>query len=163
VNLFAVATWDDTQPNESGHFTFAMRPELARALRKLGWVRGAQAPEEGVYPETFVEGLMHEQFIAHYSRERRLRDAKIFDSLKRSSDGRLRCEVSGCGFDFEAQYGSLGRGYAEVHHLKPLAGGKGPRETRLEDLALVCANCHAMIHRYGENRRLSALVRGRGR
>jgi predicted HNH restriction endonuclease len=25
----------------------------------------------------------------------------------------------GCGFDFEAADGDLGRGFAEVHHLKP--------------------------------------------
>jgi predicted HNH restriction endonuclease len=29
------------------------------------------------------------------------------------------CQV--CDFDFEARYGSLGAGYIECHHLKPLA------------------------------------------
>jgi predicted HNH restriction endonuclease len=30
--------------------------------------------------------------------------------------------------------------------------------TALVDLAVVCANCHAMIHRGGKNRKLSRLI-----
>ena len=26
-----------------------------------------------------------------------------------------------CGFDFGQKYGELGKGYIEVHHIKPLA------------------------------------------
>ena len=50
---------------------------------------------------------------------------------------KLICEVQNCGFDFAKQYGALGEGYAQVHHLLPL--GKSPkdgRETKLNDLAL---------------------------
>ena len=61
-----------------------------------------------------------------------------------SSAGCLACEV--CGFDFAATYGALGENYAECHHKKPLADGK--RVTRLADLAIVCANCHRMLHRW---------------
>lgn len=57
------------------------------------------------------------------------------------------CQV--CGFDFEATYGSWGRGFAEVHHLHEL--GAAPREgvevDAVTDLAVVCSNCHSMIHR----------------
>jgi hypothetical protein len=59
--------------------------------------------------------------------------------------GRLACEV--CGFDFAAVYGSLGDGFAECHHTVPLAQPVGRRRTRLSDLAIVCANCHRMLHR----------------
>jgi 5-methylcytosine-specific restriction protein A len=34
----------------------------------------------------------------------------------------------------------------EAHHTLPLAVG-AVRVTRAEDLALLCANCHRMIHR----------------
>ena len=54
------------------------------------------------------------------------------------------CEV--CGFSFGATYGNLGDGYIEVHHVLPLHAS-GPTTTRLDDLALLCSNCHRMIHR----------------
>ncbi|MDN5896921.1 MAG: HNH endonuclease, partial [Nocardioides sp.] len=56
----------------------------------------------------------------------------------------ISCEV--CAFDFGATYGALGEGYVEVHHRLPLHAS-GPVKTRLEDLALLCSNCHRMIHR----------------
>lgn len=58
--------------------------------------------------------------------------------------GRLECEV--CGFDFATRYGDLGTGFIEAHHILPLAAA-GPATTRLADLALVCSNCHRMLHR----------------
>jgi predicted HNH restriction endonuclease len=66
--------------------------------------------------------------------------------------------VPGCGFDFEAVYGELGRNYAQVHHLKPLGDRTTPSETKLSDLVIVCANCHAMIHRSGKRRSLENLI-----
>jgi 5-methylcytosine-specific restriction protein A len=50
-----------------------------------------------------------------------------------------------CGFDFAIKYGDLGAGFIEAHHILPLAAG--PATTRLPDLALVCSNCHRMLHR----------------
>ncbi|CAL9289257.1 HNH endonuclease [Streptomyces sp. NPDC050585] len=80
----------------------------------------------------------------HQARERSksLRKKKIASVLKRG--GRLECEA--CGFDFERVYGDRGAGYIECHHVVPLhEAGEG--QTRLRDLALICANCHRMIHR----------------
>lgn len=56
----------------------------------------------------------------------------------------VACEV--CGFDFATAYGERGRGYIEVHHVLPLHVS-GTIKTRLQDLALLCANCHRIIHR----------------
>ena len=33
----------------------------------------------------------------------------------------------------------------EVHHLNPLADN-GPTNTRLEDVAVLCRNCHGLAH-----------------
>lgn len=56
------------------------------------------------------------------------------------------CRV--CGFSFGAIYGSVGDGFAEIHHLKPLGS---LREEMLvdpvADVVVLCANCHRMIHR----------------
>lgn len=80
----------------------------------------------------------------HRARERNkgLRKKKIASVLKQG--GRLACEI--CTFDFEAVYGDRGAGYIECHHVVPLHEA-GERRTKLADLALICANCHRMIHR----------------
>jgi 5-methylcytosine-specific restriction protein A len=59
------------------------------------------------------------------------------------------CQV--CKTDFEQRYGDIGKGYIEAHHLKPLASLKG-RKVAMDpekDFAVLCANCHRMIHRSG--------------
>ena len=50
-------------------------------------------------------------------------------------------------FDFQVEYGLAD--FCEVHHRVPLADGDSERETRLEELAVLCANCHRAIHRLG--------------
>ena len=70
------------------------------------------------------------------------RDQKLVNAKKSAilaATGLLACEV--CGFDFFTTFGERGRGFCEVHHLKALAEG-GQRETVLDDLAVVCSNCH---------------------
>ena len=59
--------------------------------------------------------------------------------------GVLRCEV--CSFDFRTCYGEIGEGFIECHHIKPLSALAPNAKTKLADLALVCANCHRMLHR----------------
>jgi 5-methylcytosine-specific restriction protein A len=80
----------------------------------------------------------------HLTRERsrKLRQKKI--DLVRAKGGHVACVV--CGFDFEQTYGAHGEGYIECHHVIPLHAS-GETKTRLDDLALICANCHRMIHR----------------
>lgn len=60
------------------------------------------------------------------------------------------CQV--CGFNFEEMYGPHGKSFIEVHHLKPLSELK--KESLINpntDMAVVCANCHRMIHRKQDN------------
>lgn len=60
-------------------------------------------------------------------------------------NGKLDCEV--CGFDFYDSYGELGKGFIEAHHRVPLSEIDGETKTKLKDLALVCPNCHRMLHK----------------
>jgi 5-methylcytosine-specific restriction protein A len=80
----------------------------------------------------------------HVSRERdpRLRKDKIETLIRRGMP--VACEA--CGFDFETTYGQRGHGFIECHHKVPLHVG-GVRVSKLADLALLCSNCHRMIHR----------------
>jgi predicted HNH restriction endonuclease len=81
----------------------------------------------------------------HLARERNrtLRRHKIRSVIQ--SDGKLLCEI--CSFDFEERYGDLGRGFAEVHHKIALSSISGETVTTIDDLAVLCSNCHRMIHR----------------
>ena len=106
---------------------------------------------------TALEGEERMALVRHRKREQSLRDAKVLEARK-SGSGKLKCEVPKCGFDFEVVYGELGRDYAQVHHLKPLADRTNPSQTKLDDLAVVCANCHVMIHRGGKCRSLDGLI-----
>ncbi|MHB8260914.1 MAG: HNH endonuclease [Bacteroidia bacterium] len=78
----------------------------------------------------------------------RERDRKIIEGKKKKvlkEKGELKCEV--CDFDFEKTYGQFGKGYIECHHLIPLSNFQVNKETKLDDLALLCSNCHRMIHK----------------
>jgi 5-methylcytosine-specific restriction protein A len=100
----------------------------------------AQAGEE---PYEAEEGGVILKWHRSYERDR-----KIINDKKRAvlaTDGKLSCEA--CSFDFGAVYGPLGDGYSEVHHTKPVHRMKPGERTRLEDLALLCSNCHRMGHR----------------
>nr|WP_276315577.1 HNH endonuclease [Mesorhizobium jarvisii] len=53
-----------------------------------------------------------------------------------------------CEFDFEDFYGEHGRDYIECHHVDPLSGREGKGDvTTIKDLAMLCSNCHRMVHR----------------
>lgn len=118
-----------------------MRTE-ARAIR--------EAIEEGIQPLSTLDGDLVDAaegrilLARHVRRERNrtLRAKKI--AAVKSAGGALACEV--CEFDFEVQYGERGSGYIEVHHVLPLYVS-GEVRTRIRDLALLCSNCHRMLHR----------------
>jgi 5-methylcytosine-specific restriction protein A len=57
------------------------------------------------------------------------------------------CQV--CDVDLGEVYGDIGAGYIEAHHLTPFASLDG-RATELDprdDFAVVCPNCHRMLHK----------------
>jgi 5-methylcytosine-specific restriction enzyme A len=104
------------------------------------------------------EGEKRRRYLQHRRREYQLRAKKI-EEAKRRYGGRLVCEVPNCGFDFSRTYGPLGDGYAQVHHKIPLSDAPDDgRPARLDDLAVVCANCHVMIHLGGECREMADLI-----
>jgi hypothetical protein len=69
------------------------------------------------------------------------------------------CEC--CGKNYRRVAGGLGERCLVVHHKKQLKDSDQPVETRLTDLAVVCANCHMMIHADSENALSLAALRRR--
>lgn len=87
------------------------------------------------------EGSVHTAY--HKRRERKdVKSKKIKAVLKEGKA--ISCEA--CGFDFEKVYGDRGRGFIECHHKKPVSEMEPGQTTKAADLALLCANCHRMVH-----------------
>lgn len=87
-------------------------------------------------------------------------------SIERTSNEKVKrilgycCQA--CDFDFEKRYGEIGKGFIEAHHLTPLSElpeGKQASLNPKSDFAVLCANCHRMIHRAGAPRKLEEFRR----
>lgn len=111
-----------------------------------GLVSGEAASEV----ETQLEGDEPEDIIFEDATKLRLhkrieRNAKLIKEAKRIHG--YSCQV--CGLNFEKKYGEIGKGYIEAHHLEPISELKGKKVARdpAKDFAVLCANCHRMIHR----------------
>ncbi len=72
----------------------------------------------------------------------RKRNREIIEIKKSESNG--HCEV--CDFNYSHYYKGLFKNHLVAHHLKPIGSRKVPKITKLEDLALLCSNCHTAIH-----------------
>jgi 5-methylcytosine-specific restriction enzyme A len=71
-----------------------------------------------------------------------------------------RCQA--CDLDFGECYGPLGEGFIEAHHLRPIASleeGIAFAYNVALDFAVLCSNCHRMIHRSDEPADVDALRR----
>ncbi len=83
--------------------------------------------------------------VSHYRRERSryLRNLKIKQCI--ADHGHLECEL--CRLTPGRHYpADLSASIFEVHHRLPLSNASEPVGTRLEDLAVLCANCHRAVH-----------------
>jgi len=102
--------------------------------------------EDGVKPilnKRFPEGKRVERL--HKSRERSsclIRSAKN-EFIKKYN--KLYCQI--CEFSFEDKYGEIGKSFIEAHHIKPLSELEDETDSTINDIILVCSNCHRMLHR----------------
>lgn len=96
---------------------------------------------------TQYDSVLEGQIIykLHKLRERNVSIIKAKKRVVLNARGCLKCEV--CGFDFEKTYGVLGKGFIECHHNVPLSEYELNKSTNLDDLSIVCSNCHRMLHR----------------
>ena len=93
--------------------------------------------------ESFPEGK--QVLREHLVRERNPKLIQRAKELYKTKYGKLICQV--CGFDFEEEYGEIGTDYIEGHHTKPVSEMMDGEQSKPEDIAMVCANCHRMLHR----------------
>jgi 5-methylcytosine-specific restriction protein A len=120
---------------------------VARVIRASAEIGG----DEGVALQTMTsdendeapEGKVLTRLHKFRERNRDLVEKKKRKALEAHKC--LVCEV--CDFDFSDVYGDLGYGFIECHHTAPISQLQPGQKTRLTELALVCSNCHRMLHR----------------
>ncbi|MFV1977656.1 MAG: HNH endonuclease [Candidatus Scalindua sp.] len=96
-------------------------------------------PDELDKPETLFEGIKKTVIVNSYERNPIAR-AKCIEYYG------AQCVV--CNFNFEKEYGDIGKGFIHVHHLTQLSDiGQGYEVNPINDLRPVCPNCHAMLHK----------------
>jgi 5-methylcytosine-specific restriction enzyme A len=103
---------------------------------------GADQDETAVY-RTVEE---RRRYVRHSRIERHSSAAK----LAKKAHGYI-CQC--CGFDFSRVYGELGEKFIEAHHLVPLASPPEGQPVSMDpksDFAVLCANCHRIVHRKSE-------------
>ena len=115
----------------------------------------ADENDESAFPEGTAK------FSLHRRHERDSSISRLAKAIRQEKTGKLECDV--CKIYFALKYGSHGDGFIEAHHTKPVSTLDGKTKTSVKDLALVCSNCHRMLHR-GPTllsvEDLKALVRG---
>jgi hypothetical protein len=115
-------------------------PEPVARLLEARWRRierdGSPLPGEAT-EASVLEGLRKEMVYLGRTRNRSLRNRAL------NASGGV-CSV--CDTDFSAVLDGRGERVLQVHHRRQLALSHQPRLTTLADLAVVCANCHALLH-----------------
>lgn len=121
--------------------------EIEKEISILEGFDKPKKPEEYKDPEEYKEYMEGRRKLKqHIVRERNsqvIKEAKNNFKLKNKS---LYCEI--CGFNFEEKYGEIGRDYIEGHHKFPISEiTEEYNRITSNDIALVCSNCHRMLHR----------------
>jgi hypothetical protein len=122
--------------------TGGVAPRIEQLLIGMGFKvvnDGWKPPLLGGFPE----GKKVER--VHKARERSAKLIRVARETFLENHEKLYCIV--CGFDFEKVYGERGQGYIEAHHTVPVSEMKVGYKTKPEEIALVCSNCHRMLHR----------------
>lgn len=132
--------WNEfaSDPDRLASVAATIRAHLGEPIGQLDETIEADEPEVAEAAEGRLITRLHRTRERSRKLVRRKKDAVL--KIK----GRLECEA--CRFDFQLFYGERGSDFIECHHTKPVHSMKPGEKTKLKDLALVCANCHRMIH-----------------
>ncbi len=120
---------------------------------KDGLDKVQKSSEEKRKIEVFDETVMIQEGVKKlvetkiYERSSKLRKIAIEHFTK---NGDILCDA--CKFSYNKFYGEIGKGYIEIHHIKPVFKYEDEELDKTIEIALtnvvpVCSNCHRMIHR----------------
>ena len=117
-----------------------MKPAVAEAIEKLGWVNDEQPkiPEEINETESIFEGAVNRVSVNAYERNSLARKKCI-------QHYGYKCAV--CGVVLSDVYGEIAQEFIHVHHLRQLSEiNTKYKVDPIRDLRPVCPTCHAIIH-----------------
>lgn len=89
---------------------------------------------------TLIEGRVEEVKVLRRQRNRIARDRCLMESG-------YKCYI--CGLEFDKVYGTIGKGFLEVHHKSPISKYDEEHVIPQSELVGLCSNCHSMVHRNG--------------
>jgi predicted HNH restriction endonuclease len=124
--------------------SFGVEPDnVKKTFWEIELTEEEEFTENKSVDKSFIEGAIVERI--HSSRERNAKVIEIAKKNFKAKYGKLFCEI--CNFDFEEVYGDLGSEYIEGHHTIAVSEMKPDHKTLPEEIAMVCSNCHKMLHR----------------
>lgn len=135
--------------NNSKHFLWILRPELKEAIEEL--ISEGKLCSKAQEMSTIAEEISEMEAVHLFEGAKKQITVNAYE---RNPEARQECikeygyKCCVCEFDFEEYYGDIGKGFIEVHHLKPLNEINKEYEVNpLNDLRPICPNCHSMLHR----------------
>lgn len=123
-----------------GEWHWIMKPEVAEAIERLGWVDDKQlkTPEEIDENEPIFEGATKRVTVNAYERSSAARARCILH---------YGCKCAVCGVVLSDVYGEIAQGFIHVHHLRQLSEINAKYQVDpIKDLRPICPTCHAIIH-----------------
>lgn len=133
---------------------------IVRAYRVLTYRGGTDADVENqmdLAEEFGVSQSMSVTEIRKYAYHRKIERNRTAARQAKKFHG-TRCQA--CDLDFAERYGEIGHGYIEAHHLRAISKleeGVAVSYDIAADFAVLCSNCHRMIHRSADPSDVAAL------
>ena len=123
----------------------AVAAEIRRVTSDEQWKKkvGEIEDDDLAFTDSVTEGQILYKLHKVFERDRKIVQRKKEQALARF--GKLACEA--CVFVFDEFYGDIGKDFMECHHRTPLSKLRISTKTTLDSLALVCSNCHRMLHK----------------
>ena len=127
------------KPLELGKTAVAIRAKI-KEFANTAEVAGDDEPEITQAPE----GKLLTR--THRVRERRPELVAACKKRAKKLHGFLACAA--CSFNFGNIYGSDAEHIIDCHHIKPVHTLGEDGETHIDDLVLLCPNCHRLVHSF---------------
>lgn len=125
---------------------FRVAPKEARKIAELWHGMGGTLDEPEISAFAAPEAM--ERYRKHRFRER---NKELVEEAKKRflrRHGKLFCEV--CSSWLQEKYGDMADSFIEVHHIKLISKMTPGEKTNVEDLMMICPNCHRLIHWKGD-------------
>jgi 5-methylcytosine-specific restriction endonuclease McrA len=140
----------------SSHTAFVLRYPVIEALTRLGIlpkierskVAKAHDPVEAASPTSKViaalmtDAQVRADEVQLAASAFRLRNHVLIEAKRKQSDG--KCSV--CRFDINERFRGIDKDHLVAHRVKPIGQRNRASKTSLDEIDLLCPNCHAAVH-----------------